>query len=312
MKFKDALLRCEENLRKVSGEPHTETQILLGHILNCKPSEIVGLANDELTKIQLEELEKLVTMRLTSKPIQYVLNEAWFWKYPFYVDERVLIPRPETEGLIEIVLGVLSGQQKFPNMAEYIPNNLQLDKKLEIADIGTGCGAIAISLAKEIANMKINMPTTIYATDVSKYSLQVAELNMETLISNTKTPLTNKPTIKFVQGSLLDPLNDMPDILLANLPYIPNGRLKLLQPEVKNFEPQIALDGGADGFDWYRKLFRQLAKRERFPKLLLFEMDYSHADLLDEEIKKSGLKTKAVASIHDLERKMRYGMIWFK
>jgi release factor glutamine methyltransferase len=168
------------------------------------------------------------------------------------VNPDVLIPRPETELLVDKVL-------------KYIKDNLVLD-------LGTGAGNIAISVAKNAPNIKV------VATDVSSAALNVAKQN-----AKLHGVLNN---IKFIQSNLLDKINQPPDIIVTNLPYIPSARIAYLDSSVKDFEPHIALDGGEDGFDLYRKLFKQIKEKGWKPKLIIGEIDYTHGELAAREAQK--------------------------
>lgn len=189
----------------------------------------------------------------SSKPSQYIKGWVEFYKLKFKVTPDTLIPRPETELLVDEVL-------KFKG------------KELTVLDMGTGAGNIAISIAKNSLDVKI------IATDISAKALKIAELNAKLHGVSDK--------IVFIQSNLLSSLRLHPDIIVTNLPYIPSARIPYLDSSVKDFEPRIALDGGPDGFDLYRKLFKQLKKKKLLPKLFIAEIDYTHGDLAYGEAKK--------------------------
>lgn len=180
-------------------------------------------------------------------------NQGWieFFKLRFKVTPAVLIPRPETEILVE--------------------NVIKADPRT-IIEIGTGSGNIAISIAK-------NLPTVhITATEVSIEALKVAR-------QNAKLHGVEKQ-IKFVESDLLEKVDQPADIIVTNLPYIPTERIPTLDESVKDFEPHVALDGGDDGFELYRQLFLQIIKKSLYPKYLLAEIDYTHAQIgVDEALK---------------------------
>ncbi len=210
-------------------------------------------------------------------PPQYIQGWSEFYKLKFKVTPDVLIPRPETELLVD-----------------YISVN-SVKQSLTILDIGTGSGNIAISLAKNLPKAKI------FATDISEKALDVARENAR------KHKVDKK--IFFIKSDLLSVFGQydrlvyhtIPDIIVTNLPYIPRGRIPYLDPAVKDFEPWIALDGGSDGFDLYRKLFEQIRHKflqrsaggASFPpqgwnsglKLIVCEIDDSHGDLATQEAK---------------------------
>ncbi len=181
-----------------------------------------------------------------SKPSQYIKGWVEFYKLKFKVTPDVLIPRPETELLVDAVL-----------------NNIS--EKDVVLDLGTGTGNIAISIAKNTAN------TQIIATDISKKALKIAEQNAKL------HGVLNK--IKFILSNLLENINQPADIIVTNLPYIPTARILYLDCSVKDFEPHSALDGGENGFELYRKLFQQIVEKDWKLKLIIGEIDYTHAEL---------------------------------
>lgn len=208
----------------------------------------------------------MTSSRLSSKPIhrhnmpkQYIQGWVEFYKLKFRVTPDVLIPRPETELLVDEVL-------------DYMRSHLNRGRTSTIMDIGTGCGNIAISIA-------INAPDAkIIATDVSEPALKVAKQNAKLHGVSDK--------ITFLQSNLLQNIPTIPDIIVTNLPYIPSARIPYLDSSVKDFEPLVALDGGADGFQLYRKLFAQISQLKWKPKLIVGEIDYTHGQLaLDEAMK---------------------------
>ncbi len=194
-----------------------------------------------------------------SKPDQYIKGFVEFYKLRFKVTPDALIPRPETELLVDAVLDFAKSQNQ-----------------VTVLDIGTGTGNIAISLAKNAPNVKV------IATDVSEKALDVARQNAKF------HGVENK--ITFIHSNLL---SDIPTlrhsenlIIVTNLPYIPTERINYLDSSVKDFEPHVALDGGEDGFELYRKLFTQINERGLKPKLILGEIDYTHGELAAFEAQK--------------------------
>lgn len=202
-------------------------------------------------------------------PIQYQKGYVEFYKLKFKVSPDVLIPRPETELLVDQVLEFISKQRKVTK------------KLVTILDIGTGAGNIAISIAKSLPNPG---KTIIIATDVSDKAIEVAKQNAKL------HGVTEK--IKFIQSDLLENLpnyllNTTPNIIVTNLPYIPSDRISYLDSSVKDFEPHVALDGGDDGFNLYRKLFHQIVDKGWTPGLIIGEIDYTHGELAVYEAQKS-------------------------
>lgn len=200
----------------------------------------------------------------SSKPYQYIKGWTEFYKLKFKVTPNVLIPRPESELLVDEVLKCI----------EYYVSSIE-GKKILVLDLGTGTGNIAISVAKNTKNIKI------IATDISFTALNIAKINaklhgVEKRIKFVQSDLLENPSIHHTLYNIL--------IIIANLPYIPTDRIPYLDSSVKDYEPHIALDGGKDGFELYRKLFQQLKKRKF--KIFVGEIDYTHGDLALREAQK--------------------------
>ena len=245
------------------------------------------------------------------KPIQYQKGYVEFYKLRFKVTPAVLIPRPETELLVDYVLN-------FVCQLRPTPYNLQ---PITILDLGTGSGNIAISIAK---NLDIYLPTCylptcqvgarIIATDISVKALKVARQNAKL------HGVENK--IIFIKSNLLSAFhsntaqyqsNNNPDIIVTNLPYIPSARIPYLDSSVKDFEPHVALDGGEDGFELYRKLFQQISDlatqhRRLLPMLIIGEIDYTHGELATMEAQKYFPKAEIEVKT-DLAHKQRILLI---
>ncbi len=190
---------------------------------------------------------------MDNQPQQYKQGFVEFYKLRFKVNKDVLIPRPETELLVDVVLDFLKTHPKST-----------------ILDLGTGAGNIAISISKNSNDIQI------VATDISKTALRVAQQNAR-LNGVSKR-------IKFIHSNLLkNPIIHNTKykslIIVTNLPYIPTQRIPYLDSSVKDYEPHIALDGGEDGFELYRKLFQELKEKGWKPKLILGEIDYTHAEI---------------------------------
>lgn len=206
-------------------------------------------------------------IKQSSKPIQYAKGWVEFYKLRFKVTPDVLIPRPETELLVDEILSSL--------------------QSITVLDLGTGAGNIAISLAKNLRLHPRGANVKIIATDISAKALKVAEQNAK--LHGVEDRIT------FLQGDLLNfNHNDVrshtilinPDVIVTNLPYIPTARILYLDSSVKDFEPHVALDGGEDGFDLYRKLFAQIKEKGWQPKLIVGEIDYTHGELAISEAQK--------------------------
>jgi len=220
--LKQALSRARSILagNNVEDAP-LEGELLLGHALKISRTQLYLDLDHELSPRQEQTLWRLVERRLNGEPTAYITTHREFYGLDFYVDPRVLVPRPESELLVEVALG--------------LAQNRPLST---IADIGTGCGAIAISLALELPK------TRIYATDISAAALEVALLNCQ------KHGVTDR--VHLLHGDMLDPLPEPVDLIIANLPYVKESEIAGVK-----FEPRLALDGGSDGTERIHQLCRQ-------------------------------------------------------
>jgi len=211
-----------------------ETEILLSYSLEMSRSEIYLNSNRALKDIEKKQLEKKIQKRIDKIPLQYITEHQEFMGMDFLIEKGVLIPRPETEILVEEVIKRLK--------------NYKYSNNLKVVDLGTGTGIIAVSIAKFTEEI------IIYATDISKKSLQVALKNAQKHYCKDK--------IIFIQGDLFKPFigrieKNSLDGIISNPPYINSYDFKSLPPEIKNNEPKIALSGGIDGLDYYRKIIRK-------------------------------------------------------
>lgn len=244
----------------------------------------------------------------SSKPSQYIKGWVEFYKLKFKVTPDVLIPRPETELLVDEVLNYCNLRPSGRKLCLY-PETCDL-----ILDLGTGAGNIAISIAKKLSLHPIRgliaqegVNVRIIATDVSSSALKIAKQNAK--LHGVEDKIT------FVKSNLLSGLNCnlYPEtcnlIIVANLPYIPSARIPYLDSSVKDFEPKVALDGGEDGFGLYRKLFKQITQNNWVPKLLIGEIDYTHGELAINEVQKYFPQAKIEVRT-DLAHKQRILLIW--
>lgn len=194
-----------------------------------------------------------------SKPVEYVTKIAEFCGLPFFVDERVLIPRLETEELVELALQTLTEKVGL----------LEDKQKLVVGDVGTGAGAIAIVLAKHFDG---NKKLEFYASDVYAAAIEVAQVNAQKFLTPTMPP------VQFFVSDLLEqyPKGVKFDLLVSNLPYIPSDRIKVLDESVKDHEPHIALDGGPEGLTLIGKFLEQAQHLLKPGGVVLLEVDYTH------------------------------------
>ena len=255
------------------ADPKAETEYLLSHLLNCKRS---GLYLKHDKSVAIDEFQRFMgwlNKRIAREPSQYIIGEQEFWGLEFKVTRDVLIPRPETEILVEEAIKTVSSKSEVVSGN----NNIQLtthDSRFTILDLCTGSGCIAVSLAKEIPDCHI------YAVDVSEKALDVARENAE-----RHGGIADR--INFLQGDLFGPLKCLKlvkrvDLIVSNPPYIAKTMMKDLQPEIRDYEPEIAVYAGEDGLDFYRRIISEAPKYLAKDGCILLEMGYGQA----EEIKK--------------------------
>lgn len=218
----EALHQASRTLAAHSFEDaYLEAEVLLMHVLGVERAGLYTALREELSGGYAEALSQLVSRRLQHEPMAYIVGHREFFGFDFHVAPGVLIPRPETELLVEEALRCVRG--RFP----------QADPL--VADIGTGSGAIAVSVALLLPR------ATVYAVDISPRALAIARVNCERHAVQSRVHL--------LEGDLLEPLPEPVDIILANLPYVGDAELEHLSPEVRTYEPFEALAGGGDGLD---------------------------------------------------------------
>jgi len=238
--LKQALSHAREMLvtNNIEDAP-IESELLLRYALNISRVQLYQDLNHELSLKQEQAFWNLIKRRLSHEPTAYITGHREFYGLDFYVNPHVLIPRPESELLVEIALSLT---QNHPAAT--------------IAEVGTGCGAIAISLALNLP------PAKIYATDISASALEVAQTNCK------KHGVVNR--IHLLQGDMLNPLPELVDLIVANLPYVRKAELPRISPA--KFEPLLALDGGSDGLQKISQLCRQVENKLRPTGYLLLEI----------------------------------------
>jgi release factor glutamine methyltransferase len=236
----DFIISSLEKLKK-KNIPNAEIdlRVLLNYSKYTK-NEII-LSNFDLDQININLFNKVLNRRLSNEPISKIINKKNFWKDDFYVNEFVLDPRPETEGIVEESIKLIKNKHS----------------RIDILDIGTGSGALAISLAREFINAKI------VAIDISEEATKVANIN----INNKK--LNNQ--IKLKQDTI-DNIHEKFDLIVSNPPYLTKKELENTSYEIKNFEPSIALDGGEDGLNFYRYFSRKINKKMKANSYLILEI----------------------------------------
>lgn len=241
-----------------NGREETAARIVMQHILGTSYSEVMLHLQDALTAEQQEKFKELIEEHASGRPVQYCIGSEEFYGRSFIVDESVLIPRPETE---ELVLGTINRMNKiFKN------------QNLRLADIGTGSGAIALSMKLECPEL------TVVATDLSEAALSTAQKNAQRLVAD----------IDFRLGDLTKPLSgEKFDIVLSNPPYIAFDEAKEMSNTVLEHEPHSALFAEEDGLILYRKLAEQLPPLMNKPALIGLEIGYTQGEQVAQFFKNS-------------------------
>lgn len=224
-----------------------DAQVLLAHVLGISRPQLIARLNTPLDLIQLDSATELFAQLQAGTPLPYILGRWEFFGLEFRINQHVLIPRPETELLVEKAIS-------------FLKNN---PDKRNVIDVGTGSGIIAISIAKHIPDAKI------IATDISPKALEIAKQNaikhnVENQIEFVECDLTPHDRLQTedgIENSLAVNVRQSIDLICANLPYIPTQTLRELK--IYGKEPTLALDGGEDGLDLYRKLFSIVSNNRR-------------------------------------------------
>lgn len=260
----------------------SERELLLTAILKCQRADLYS-GRPALTKEQEDRLVYCLSLRSQGIPLQYVLGETEFFGLRFKVDKRVLIPRSETELLVEAVIRRMKDEGS--RTTDYEPR---------ILDIGAGSGCIAVALAKFLPNARVT------AVDISCQALELARENA----------LLNEVSdrINFIQSDLFPPAAEAFDIIVSNPPYVCSQEIEKSSAEVRN-EPRLALDGGNDGLDFYREIIPRAGRFLKKGGLLALEMGFLQRQGIEEIIKSQGrLRLKEVIKDYsDIERIMVLG-----
>ena len=239
------------------ANPQLDSEILLSNQIKRDKKHIILNPKEILNSKQLGKFKSLIERRKKGEPIAYIINKKEFWKDEFFVNKDVLIPRPDSELIIEHVLKIYSK-----------------DDQLQVLDIGTGSGCILLSILKERSNF--------YGTgvDISKKSINVSKFNAKQL------NLTNR--VKFFHSSVDNFNNGKYDIIVSNPPYIEQLSLKYLERDVVNFEPKLALSGGFGGFSKIRKVINKASFLIKKNGKFILEIGFNQKNKVIKILKEEG------------------------
>lgn len=272
-------------------EPQRNAQLLLAHVLGLSNTAYYMALPDPFPEAAVAAWEDAVTRKAAGEPAQYIMGEQEFYGLLFKVTPAVLIPRPETELLVEAVLQQaerlwpgrstattsaslgLAPLASSKSPAPLAAGSASAVQPLVVADIGTGSGAIAVTLASQAPGLRV------YASDISPEALSVAGRNA----------VCHAVDVTFREGNLLEPFAGMAlDIIVSNPPYIPADDIAGLQREVRDFEPRLALDGGGDGLIPYRIMIEQINLLVVPPRLIGFELGMGQANDVADMLRQAG------------------------
>ncbi len=236
-------INYSNNLLKTNNQNYSnlDSELMLAKVLNLSRERILINLNKKIYKEEFKRFSVLLKRRMNNEPIAYILNEKNFWKYKFYVNEYVLIPRPETELIIE----------EFIKLVDF-------SKSKRLLDIGTGSGCLIISLVKERPKCYAK------AIDISKKAIKIAEINAKMHHIRNKISFININVDKFIDNKY--------DVIVSNPPYIKKFGIKRLDNDIKFFEPHIALEAGVDGLREIKKIIIKSKKLLKINGKLIFEI----------------------------------------
>lgn len=248
MTIKQALNLARQNLDSI------DAKVLLKFILKKDNTYIIANANKEMSRDEENKLQESIQKIKDGFPLQYITHNQEFMGINFEVNQNVLIPQPDTEILVENTIRLVLENESLENQENS-------KKTMQILDLCTGSGAIAVSLKKYLPDVKI------FASDISEKALEVAKKNAK----------NNNVEIEFIKSDMFENIHEKFDIIVSNPPYIKSEEIEKLSKEVQN-EPKVALDGGKDGLKFYKIISREIKNYLKENGTLLMEIGYDEAN----------------------------------
>lgn len=276
MKIYDVLEKGNLILKENNVEDsNLKVKMLLANILNLKKEYLTLNLNEQIDEENSKLFFEKIELLKNNYPIQYIINKQSFYGLDFFVNQNVLIPQPDTEILVEEALDYIKSLKNNNNENVFFDNN----SSLNILDMCTGSGAIAISISKNVEDVLDKDNVKIYASDISRLALEVAIKNNNDLLSD----------VCFIESDLFSniPENIKFDIIVSNPPYIRTEVINTLPEEVKN-EPHLALDGMEDGLYFYREIIKQAKEYLNKNGMVFFEIGYDQKDDVMNLFKENG------------------------
>ncbi|MDD2493770.1 MAG: peptide chain release factor N(5)-glutamine methyltransferase [Tissierellia bacterium] len=251
------------------NNPFLDVQLILSYLLNKDKIYLILNKDEEVEDNIVGKFYEMIEKRNLGYPLQYMINSQEFMGLEFFVQEGVLVPRPDTETLVEKVIN-------------YVKNSNLNNENIKILDIGTGSGAIAISLGYYLKNSHVT------AIDISDVAIETAKINVGKLNLNN----VNIEKIDIFNFNGTEIIDDKYDIVVSNPPYIESDEISYLPTEVSQYEPKLALDGGKDGLEYYRQIVKIFKEIHESNSMLSVEIGYNQKRAVTEIFEKSNIFQK--------------------
>lgn len=275
-----------DKLKEISDTPMLDVEMLLCKALGDVDRIYIHInINKQVEESVVNDFIGMFEQRFAGRPIAYILNNREFMGLDFYVEEGVLIPRPDTEILVEEIIDVYNKKIKFNNSIEsnqdysILLPELDEGNKLKVVEIGTGSGAIAVSLAKYLDKSEV------LTLDISDKALEIGKRNAESNQVGDRVELKKSNLFSAIEG-----FDKKFDIVVSNPPYIKREVIDTLHKQVKDFEPSLALDGGVDGLDFYKDISRESKKYLKIGGMIAYEVGHDQADEVKNILESEGFE----------------------